>query len=189
MSIFVLSQGKFVFAIFTLITNCTRDFSQYHVYQDKYIKIQIYIWRFTYIYHDLEYIYIYLVSEYISRFTYIYIKILIYVLRFGYTYQDSHIYIIKIHNIILYIKIIASLMKYCLSSLFIPLTQYLWKEVAWIGSFGSDYEYDYEYEIRHFCAKPTPYACAISYSREKVLAVAYMSTKLQKTRIVLTTTF
>ena len=29
MSIFVLSQGKFVFVIFTLITNCTRDFSQY----------------------------------------------------------------------------------------------------------------------------------------------------------------
>ena len=29
MSIFVLSQGKFVFAIFTLITNCTRDFPQY----------------------------------------------------------------------------------------------------------------------------------------------------------------
>ena len=28
MSIFVFSQGKFVFAIFTLITNCTRDFSQ-----------------------------------------------------------------------------------------------------------------------------------------------------------------
>ena len=31
MSIFVFSQGKFVLAIFTLITNCTRDFSQYHV--------------------------------------------------------------------------------------------------------------------------------------------------------------
>ena len=31
MSIFVFSQGKFVFAIFTLITNCTRHFSQYHV--------------------------------------------------------------------------------------------------------------------------------------------------------------
>ena len=29
MSIFVLSQGKFVFAIFTLIKNCTRDFSHY----------------------------------------------------------------------------------------------------------------------------------------------------------------
>ena len=31
MSIFVFSQGKFVFSIFTLITNCTRHFSQYHV--------------------------------------------------------------------------------------------------------------------------------------------------------------
>ena len=29
MSIFVFSQGKFVFSIFTLITNCTRHFSQY----------------------------------------------------------------------------------------------------------------------------------------------------------------
>ena len=58
-----------------------------------------------------------------------------------------------------------------------------------IGSFSSDYEYDYEYEIRHFCAKPTPYACAISYSREKIVAVAHLSTKFCRKLVVLTTIF
>ena len=32
-----------------------------------------------------------------------------------------------------------------------------------VESFRFDYGYGYDYEIRHFCAKRTPYADAISY--------------------------
>ena len=67
--------------------------------------------------------------------------------------------------------------------------RYLVLKLGLLRSFTSDYEYDYEYEIRHFCAKPTPYACATSYSREKVVAVAHLSTKICRKLVVLTTTF
>ena len=56
-----------------------------------------------------------------------------------------------------------------------------------IGSFRFDYEYDYEYEIRQ--AKRMLYAYAIPYWREKVVAVAHLSTKLWRNLVVLTTTF
>jgi hypothetical protein len=56
-----------------------------------------------------------------------------------------------------------------------------------LGSFSSDYEYDYEYEIRQ--AKYMLYAYAIPYWREKVVAVAHLSTKLWRNLVVLTTTF
>jgi hypothetical protein len=46
-----------------------------------------------------------------------------------------------------------------------------------LGSFRFDYEYDYEYEIRQ--AKRMLYAYAIPYGREKVVAVAHLSTKSQ----------
>jgi hypothetical protein len=56
-----------------------------------------------------------------------------------------------------------------------------------IGSVRFDYEYDYEYEIRQ--AKRMLYAYAIPYWREKVVAVADLSTKLWRNLVVLTTTF
>jgi hypothetical protein len=56
-----------------------------------------------------------------------------------------------------------------------------------LGSFRFDYEYDYEYEIRQ--AKRVLYAYAIPYWREKVVAVAHLSTKLWRNLVVLTTTF
>jgi hypothetical protein len=56
-----------------------------------------------------------------------------------------------------------------------------------IGSFRFDYEYDYEYEIRQ--AKRMLYAYAIPYWREKLVAVAHLSTKLWRNLVVLTTTF
>jgi predicted short-subunit dehydrogenase-like oxidoreductase (DUF2520 family) len=52
-----------------------------------------------------------------------------------------------------------------------------------IGSFI----FDYEYEIRQ--AKRMLYAYAIPYWREKVVAVAHLSTKLWRNLVVLTTTF
>jgi hypothetical protein len=52
-----------------------------------------------------------------------------------------------------------------------------------IGSF----RFDYEYEIRQ--AKRMLYAYAIPYWREKVVAVAHLSTKLSRNHVVLTTTF
>ena len=52
-----------------------------------------------------------------------------------------------------------------------------------LGSF----RFDYEYEIRQ--AKRMLYAYAIPYWREKVVAVAHLSTKLWRTLVVLTTTF
>jgi hypothetical protein len=54
-----------------------------------------------------------------------------------------------------------------------------------IGSFRFGYEYDYE--IRQ--AKRMLYAYAIPYWREKVVAVAHLSTKLWRSLVVLTTTF
>jgi hypothetical protein len=56
-----------------------------------------------------------------------------------------------------------------------------------IGSFRFDYEYDYDYEIRQ--AKRMLYAYAIPHWREKVVAVAHLSTKLWRNLVVLTTTF
>jgi hypothetical protein len=56
-----------------------------------------------------------------------------------------------------------------------------------LGSFRFDYEYNYEYEIRQ--AKRMLYAYAIPYWREKVVAVAHLSTKLWRNLVVLTTTF
>jgi hypothetical protein len=52
-----------------------------------------------------------------------------------------------------------------------------------IGSF----RFDYEYEIHQ--AKRMQYAYAIPYWREKVVAVAHLSTKLWRNLVVLTTTF
>jgi hypothetical protein len=52
-----------------------------------------------------------------------------------------------------------------------------------IGSFSSDYEYE-------ICqAERMLYAYAIPYWREKVVAVAHLSTKLWRNLVVLTTTF
>jgi hypothetical protein len=51
-----------------------------------------------------------------------------------------------------------------------------------IGSFSSDYEYDYEYKIRQ--AKRMVYAYAIPYWHEKVVAVAHLSTKLWRNLVV-----
>jgi hypothetical protein len=59
--------------------------------------------------------------------------------------------------------------------------------LALLGSFRFDYEYDYEYEIRQ--AKRMLYAYVIPYWREKVVAVAHLSTKLWRNLVVLTTTF
>jgi hypothetical protein len=53
----------------------------------------------------------------------------------------------------------------------------------YLGSF----RFDYEYEIRQ--AKRMLYAYAIAYWREKVVAVAHLSTKLWRNLVVLTTTF
>jgi hypothetical protein len=50
-----------------------------------------------------------------------------------------------------------------------------------LGSFRFDYEYEYEYEIRQ--AKRMLYAYAIPHWREKVVAVAHLSTKfVEKSR-------
>jgi hypothetical protein len=54
-----------------------------------------------------------------------------------------------------------------------------------IGSFSSDYEYDYEYEYEIRQAKRMLYAYAILYWREKVVAVAHLSTKLWRDLVVL----
>jgi hypothetical protein len=72
--------------------------------------------------------------------------------------------------------------------LFARLYAQLWLPTnSLLGSFRFDYEYDYEYEIRQ--AKRMLYAYAIPYWREKVVAVAHLSTKLWRNLVVLTTTF
>ena len=66
--------------------------------------------------------------------------------------------------------------------------QSLWSQPTLEGILGS-FSSDYEYEIRHFCAKRTSYAYAISYWGEKVVAVAHLSTTFCWKLVVLSTTF